>query len=168
MKNPKDGFIRGRIRSLKFAFKGLWILVTTEDSIKAQLFFAFIATILGFYFDISAAEWSAQVLVIGLVLVAEGANTAIEEMADFVHPEFHKKIGLIKDIDTRIAKIKKDKIKVYKRKLSQLLSKNNSKKSSFLLKNKGSISDVNKAPVLIETNATETFATFMAEKNVIQ
>ena len=38
------------------------------------------------------------------------------------------KIGLIKDIDTRIAKIKKDKIKVYKRKLSQLLSKNNSKK----------------------------------------
>ena len=47
-------------------------------------------------------------------------------------------------------------------------SKNNSKKSSFLLKNKGSISDVNKAPVLIETNATETFATFMAEKNVIQ
>ncbi|MFY9243169.1 MAG: diacylglycerol kinase family protein [Polaribacter sp.] len=98
MKNPKDSFLRGRIRSLKFAFKGFWILVSTEDSIKAQLFFAFIATILGFYFDISAAEWSAQVIVIGLVLVAEGANTAIEEMADFVHPEYHKKIGLIKDI----------------------------------------------------------------------
>ena len=54
MKNPKDGFIRGRIRSLKFAFKGLWILVTTEDSIKAQLFFAVIAIILGFIKDIAA------------------------------------------------------------------------------------------------------------------
>jgi diacylglycerol kinase (ATP) len=98
MKNPKDGFIIGRIRSLKYALKGMWILITTEDSIKAQLFFALIATILGFYFEISATEWAIQVLVIGLVLVAEAANTAIEEVADFIHPEFHEKIGLIKDI----------------------------------------------------------------------
>ena len=98
MKNPKDGFFRGRLRSLKFAFKGLWILVTTEDSIKTQLFFALIAIILGFYFDISAMEWAVQFLAIGLVLVAEAANSAIEEVADFIHPEFHVKIGLIKDI----------------------------------------------------------------------
>jgi diacylglycerol kinase (ATP) len=98
MKNPKDGFLRGRLRSLKFALKGMWILMTTEDSIKAQLFFALIATILGFYFDITATEWAIQVIVIGLVLVAEAANTAIEEIADFIHPEFHEKIGLIKDI----------------------------------------------------------------------
>ncbi|MFT6699823.1 MAG: diacylglycerol kinase (ATP) [Porticoccaceae bacterium] len=98
MKNPKDGFLRGRLRSLKFALKGMWILMTTEDSIKAQLFFALVATILGFYFDITAMEWAIQVIVIGLVLVAEAANTAIEEVADFIHPEFHEKIGLIKDI----------------------------------------------------------------------
>lgn len=98
MKNPKDSFIRGRIRSLKFALKGMWILMTTEDSIKAQLFFALIATILGFYFNISNTEWAIQFLAIGLVLVAEAANSAIEEVADFIHPEFHKKIGLIKDI----------------------------------------------------------------------
>jgi diacylglycerol kinase (ATP) len=39
-----------------------------------------------------------QFLAIGLVLVAEAANSAIEEVADFIHPEFHKKIGEIKDI----------------------------------------------------------------------
>jgi diacylglycerol kinase (ATP) len=98
MKNPKDSFLRGRLRSLKFALKGMWILMTTEDSIKAQLFFGLVATILGFYFDITAMEWAIQVIVIGLVLVAEAANTAIEEVADFIHPEFHEKIGLIKDI----------------------------------------------------------------------
>jgi diacylglycerol kinase (ATP) len=98
MKNPNDGFLRGRVRSLKFAFKGLWILMSTEDSIKAQLFFALIATILGFVFDISEMEWAVQCLAIGLVLVAEAANSAIEEVADFIHPEFHVKIGLIKDI----------------------------------------------------------------------
>ena len=98
MKNPNDSFIRGRLRSFKFALKGMWILITTEDSIKAQLFIAVIATIIGFYFDISNIEWMIQFLSIGLVLVAEAANTAIEEVADFIHPDYHKKIGLIKDI----------------------------------------------------------------------
>jgi diacylglycerol kinase (ATP) len=98
MKNPNDSFLRGRLRSLKFAIRGMWLLITTEDSIKAQLFVAVLATILGFYFDISSIEWMIQFLTIGLVLVAEALNTAIEKMADFVHPEYHKKIGFIKDI----------------------------------------------------------------------
>jgi diacylglycerol kinase (ATP) len=98
MKNPSDSYLKGRLRSLKYAFKGFYILVTTEDSIKAQLFFALIATILGLYFSISVTEWCLQYIVIGLVLVAEAANTAIEELADFIHPEFHVKIGLVKDI----------------------------------------------------------------------
>ncbi|WP_439127677.1 diacylglycerol kinase family protein [Polaribacter sp.] len=98
MKNPNDSFIRGRIRSLKFAFKGAWLLLTTEDSIKVQFFVAIIATILGFYFQISNVEWMIQFLAIGVVLVAESLNTAVEKIADFVHPDFHVKIGFIKDI----------------------------------------------------------------------
>ena len=98
MKNPNDGFIRGRLRSMTFALKGMWLLITTEDSIKAQLFFGFIATCLGFYFDISMTEWMIQFIVIGMVLVAEALNTAIEKIADFIHPDFHEKIGFIKDI----------------------------------------------------------------------
>jgi diacylglycerol kinase (ATP) len=98
MKNPNDSFLRGRLRSLKFALRGMWLLITTEDSIKAQLFFAIIAIFLGFYFDISPTEWMIQFLVIGLVLVSEALNTAIEKIADFVHPDYHKKIGFIKDI----------------------------------------------------------------------
>lgn len=98
MKNPNDSFLRGRLRSLKFALRGMWLLITTEDSIKAQLFVAVIATILGFYFDISNVEWMIQFLAIGLVLVAEAVNTAVEEVADFIHPDYHEKIGLIKDI----------------------------------------------------------------------
>lgn len=39
-----------------------------------------------------------QIFSIGLVLSIEGLNTAIEEIADFIHPDFHKKIGMIKDI----------------------------------------------------------------------
>ncbi len=98
MKNPNDGFIKGRLRSIKFAIKGMWLLATTEDSIKAQITFGIIATIAGFYFDISMTEWMIQCLVIGVVLVAEALNTAIEKVADFIHPDYHEKIGFIKDI----------------------------------------------------------------------
>jgi diacylglycerol kinase (ATP) len=98
MKNPNDSFLRGRLRSLKFALRGMWLLITTEDSIKAQLFVAVIATILGFYFQISNIEWMFQFLAIGLVLVAEALNTAVEKIADFVHSDYHEKIGFIKDI----------------------------------------------------------------------
>ena len=31
-------------------------------------------------------------------LVAEALNTAIEKVADFIHPDYHEKIGFIKDI----------------------------------------------------------------------
>ncbi|MGB1043261.1 MAG: diacylglycerol kinase [Tenacibaculum sp.] len=98
MKNPNDGFIKGRLRSMKFALKGTWLLITTEDSIKAQVTFGLVATVLGFYFNISMTEWMIQCLVIGLVLVAEALNTAVEKIADFIHPDYHEKIGFIKDI----------------------------------------------------------------------
>ncbi|WBX75343.1 diacylglycerol kinase family protein [Tenacibaculum ovolyticum] len=98
MKNPNDGFIRGRLRSITFALKGMWLLITTEDSIKAQLFFGLMATFLGFYFNISMTEWMIQCMLIGMILVAEALNTAIEKVADFIHPDYHEKIGFIKDI----------------------------------------------------------------------
>lgn len=103
MKNPNDGFIKGRIRSIRFALKGMWLLIKTEDSIKAQLFVAALVTAAGFYFDISSIEWMFQIIAIGLVLVAESLNTAIEKMSDFVHPDYHEKIGFIKDISAGAA-----------------------------------------------------------------
>ena len=55
-------------------------------------------TILGLYIGLSVTEWCIQILVIALIMAIEGVNTAIEEIADFIHPEHHSKIGLIKDL----------------------------------------------------------------------
>lgn len=55
-------------------------------------------TIVGFYFEITRMEWIAQILSIGLVMSLEGMNTTVEAVADFIHPDYHKKIGHIKDI----------------------------------------------------------------------
>ena len=103
MKKPEDSFFRGRIRSLRFAFKGAWLLITTEASIKVQIAIAILVTILGFVVQLSTQEWMFQCLAIGLVLVAESLNTAIEKLCDFVHPDYHSRIGLIKDISAGAA-----------------------------------------------------------------
>jgi diacylglycerol kinase (ATP) len=96
--NKKESFFINRIKSIGFALKGGLYLIKTEASIKVQFVVAILITILGFYFNISKTEWMAQILAIGMVMSIEGINTAIEEVADFIHPENHKKIGLIKDI----------------------------------------------------------------------
>lgn len=94
----KDNFILGRLKSIKYAAKGAWLLITTEHSIIVQVGIAIIMTIIGFVMDISSTEWLFQIFAIGLILVAEASNTAIEYLCDFIHPEYHKKIGFIKDI----------------------------------------------------------------------
>lgn len=96
--HKKEPFLINRIKSVGYAFKGMLILIKTEASIKIQVVIAIIITIAGFYFDISKTEWMVQITSIGLVMSIEAINTAIEYIADFVHPEHHKKIGLIKDV----------------------------------------------------------------------
>lgn len=91
-------FVSGRIKSVGFAAKGAYKLVTTEHSVMVQFSIMIIMIIAGFYFNISREEWMIQVLAFGLVLAVEGLNTAVEKIADFIHPEFHDKIGFIKDI----------------------------------------------------------------------
>ena len=96
--DSKEPFFKNRIRSIGWAFKGAWMLLKNESSIKVQAAFAIVSIILGFYFNISKTEWMFQILSIGLVMGVEGVNTAAEEIANFIHPEYHKKIGYIKDI----------------------------------------------------------------------
>lgn len=99
----KDSFLIGRIKSVKFAAKGAWKLVTTEHAIIAQLLVGISITAFGFWIGLTPTEWMLQTLAIGFVIVAEATNTSIEYLCDFIHPEYHKKIGFIKDIAAGIS-----------------------------------------------------------------
>lgn len=93
-----SGFFIGRIKSIKYAVKGFILLLTTENSIITQSVIAVIFISLGFYFDIDRVDWALQFLAIGLVLAIESLNTAVEKVCDFIHPDYHEKIGFIKDV----------------------------------------------------------------------
>jgi diacylglycerol kinase (ATP) len=99
MKFQKDNsFFSGRLKSVSFAVKGAVKLITTEHSIMVQFFLGILMTIIGFLMQITTTEWLFQTLAIGLVMSVEGINTAVEKIADFIHPDFHERIGFIKDI----------------------------------------------------------------------
>jgi diacylglycerol kinase (ATP) len=99
MEFQKDNtFVSGRLKSVTYAFKGAIKLITTEHSVMVQFSLGIIMAIAGFYFEITRTEWLFQVLAIGLVMSVEGLNTAVEKIADFVHPNYHERIGFIKDI----------------------------------------------------------------------
>ena len=96
--NKKESFFKNRIKSIGYAYKGAAILLKTEASIKIQVVIAILVTIGGFFFKISTTEWLVQLLAIAIVVSIEAVNTTIEEIANFIHPEHHNKIGLIKDL----------------------------------------------------------------------
>ena len=99
MEFQKDNsFFTGRLKSIGFAVKGAYKLITTEHSVMVQSSLAVILIIAGFVLHISKEEWMMQILAFGLVLGIESLNTAVEKIADFIHPEFHDRIGFIKDI----------------------------------------------------------------------
>jgi diacylglycerol kinase (ATP) len=99
MEFQKDNsLLTGRLKSVKYAFLGAVKLITTEHSIMVQFSIGIIMTIAGFYYQISTTEWLFQTMAIGMIMSIEGLNTAVEKIADFIHPNYHERIGFIKDI----------------------------------------------------------------------
>ena len=91
-------FLKGRIRSFRFAWQGILSLFKKEANAKVHLVAAFLVIALSFVMKIEAHEWVAVIICIGGVFMAEGFNTAIESIADKVSPEYDPLIGRAKDL----------------------------------------------------------------------
>lgn len=97
MKN--DGFtLRKRLRSFRYAFNGIRLLITKEHNAWIHCFAAVCVVTAGILLEISKMEWIAVVIVIGAVLSAEAVNSAMEALADFVSPEYSEAIKRTKDL----------------------------------------------------------------------
>jgi len=91
-------YIKGRIKSFNNASRGVVQLFKRQHNARLHLLAVVIVTVLGFITKLSNNEWSVILLAIGLVLMAEALNTAIEYLADEVNQEYNEKIKLIKDL----------------------------------------------------------------------
>ena len=90
----------GRTWSRKFAdaFRGLWRVVRTQSSFAVHVLMAVAVVASGAFFGVSAVEWCLLAFAIGLVLMAEIFNTAIESLARAPgsrrHPRFRDALDM--------------------------------------------------------------------------
>lgn len=97
MNDKKFSFLE-RIKSFKYAFKGLSFFFSKEHNARIHLFGVFFAIGFSIWLKISALEWISICGVIALVLVAEVFNTSIEKLSDVVSPGINPKIKIVKDL----------------------------------------------------------------------
>jgi diacylglycerol kinase len=85
------------LNSLACALQGIAHLVRSQPNARLHLLAAGLVCAAGIYFGLSRAEWLWVTAAIVLVWSAEAFNTALEELADAVHPERDPGIGRAKD-----------------------------------------------------------------------
>ncbi len=90
--------LKKRLMSFVYAFKGIGSLLKKEHNAWIHCTAIGVVTIAGIYFDITSTEWCIVLLCFGMVLAAEGFNTAIERLVNLVSPDFHPVAGDVKDV----------------------------------------------------------------------
>ncbi len=76
---------------------GLRFNLRSEESFRQEAIILVLCLVLGFFIAPNAAWYVAMIGSLVLVMVTELLNTAIERLADHVTPEFHPRIGAVKD-----------------------------------------------------------------------
>ena len=93
-----EQFIQGRRNSFTYAFSGFLYVLKTQKNARLHLIAT--AIVIGFsvWLGLDKMEWLAILLVIGLVLMAEFVNTAVEIIVDLASPEKHPLAKIGKDV----------------------------------------------------------------------
>ena len=93
-----DFSLRARAQSFVDAFRGIAALLANEPNARIHLLATIAAIALGAWLGLSASEWCWIALAIALVWVAEALNSALEVLADAIHPARDPRIGRAKDL----------------------------------------------------------------------
>lgn len=86
------------LKSFLCAFKGIINCFFNERNFRIHLCAIFYVILFGSFYNFTTIQKAVLAIVIGLIIVTEVMNTAIENLVDLVSPEKNKQAGLIKDI----------------------------------------------------------------------
>ncbi|KUG13730.1 diacylglycerol kinase [Elizabethkingia sp. HvH-WGS333] len=85
-------------KSFGNAFRGILFLLKNERNFQIEVLGLLINLFLIVYLKLERLEIALILMASFFVLVTEALNTCVEKICDFVHPEYNKYIGIIKDI----------------------------------------------------------------------
>lgn len=89
--------VRRMLRSFGFAGAGLAYLVRTQPNFRVHLVATVVVAAIALVVGSSATELAVLALAIGLVLVAEAFNSALEAVVDLASPRLHPLAKVAKD-----------------------------------------------------------------------
>jgi diacylglycerol kinase len=90
-------FIIRLLKSFKYAVRGFSGVAITQPNFIIHLLAIAVVFVIGYIQKISHVEWGLVVVAIGLVLMAEIFNTAVEWLGDLISPDYSEKIKWAKD-----------------------------------------------------------------------
>ncbi len=85
------------LRRLRFASAGILAAVRSERSLRFHLGALLCVIVALTVLRLEPLWWAVVMLASGTVIAAELFNTALEHLADHLHPQTHPRIGIVKD-----------------------------------------------------------------------
>ena len=89
---------RNLFDSFRHAFEGVGYVLRTQRNMRIHMSIAGAVVVLGLFLDLAFTQWAVLALTIGLVLVGEMLNTAVEALVDLVSPDYHILAKIVKDV----------------------------------------------------------------------
>jgi diacylglycerol kinase (ATP) len=80
---------RTLLESFNYALAGFFYAISTQRNMRIHCLMAVLALILGYVMGLSAVELAILTLTVGMVIMAEMINTALEVVVDLVTQEYH-------------------------------------------------------------------------------
>ena len=97
-KNLPDNVDYQRKDMFKVAFLGIKVAFKEEKNLQFDFIMAMMVTGCGFLFHVSKIEWLFLIFAMSQVIIAEMTNTVIENIVDFICPEYNLQAKKIKDL----------------------------------------------------------------------
>ncbi|GAA0482633.1 diacylglycerol kinase family protein [Salinibacillus aidingensis] len=98
MNSDLNGNKRKKGIGFKYAFMGLRRVWTSEKNFRIHIFISGLVVFFGILLNLSMSEWLWTGVCIGLVLILETLNSAIEAIVDYLFPHYHDVAAKAKDI----------------------------------------------------------------------
>lgn len=90
--------IHKSLRSITFAWQGICLAWKREHNLRLHFLVVILLVISTIAAHLDRLEIIAITLAATLVLTLEMTNTAIEKLADHLHPQKHSEIAFVKDV----------------------------------------------------------------------
>ncbi len=90
--------MRAFIKSFNHAIDGVIYTIKNERNFRIHLILLSITIIIGLFFHLTTTEWLFITVISSMVLFAELINTAVENTLDWLEPNHHDDVKIVKDV----------------------------------------------------------------------